>query len=168
MSNQPTDLAALVTGARTGRRLPPLGMGASDTERPFLIDGSSSLGSWVGRARFSGQGQPVNDEGTVAGQTQQVDIVGTFAATANSDRLTAIVSCETASAPAVWFTFARSRLTYATSGQEGLLKKRPKLLTISTGSSTLELGEVAQVFERSGRFQTGQIRSLLQVLEFQA
>jgi hypothetical protein len=133
---------------------------AANESHGRLSKARDGKGQWVGPAAFRGLVQPINNDGNLKDPVQ-IEQVGTVSVCLDSRRLLAIVDPDRSDGTRIWMGMDLSALEVETKGTEGLMKKRPQLVTLSSASMgfTLHMREVSQVF--GDRFQTGRSREFV-------
>ncbi len=154
------DLAVIVEAREAARAVPVLGMRCDKKEVPEPLAGPEPSGWWVALSTFRGQAR-AGGETKQLGDLVSITAQGVVALAVAGRRLLGIVSPDTSTAPAIWFASSISALRIESSGSQGVFKKRPTDIRLSTREWTLELAQVNRIFRPSNMIQYGQEGSLL-------
>lgn len=124
----------------------PLGMRCESTEMPSPLDDAEAvLGRWIGVSQFTGEAQRYSDAGNRQPQpTTATTVEGSVALTLTDDRLLVIVAPPTTDL-AVWISAGARELAIEPIGTEGVFKKRPRMVGVSTPTWRLHLGMASEV-----------------------
>jgi hypothetical protein len=164
------DATVLVDARGGAREIALLGMRCDEREIPAALSGTEPVGEWlIFRCMFAGSAMSGGERETL-GEAVEGTVEGTAALAVVEDRVIGIVSPDSASAPALWWSWSLASTTVEAHGTRGLFKKRPEKITLDRdggldgGGDTLLFEEVARNWGRKTGFQTGQEQSLLEAL----
>jgi len=153
--------AVLMSQRQTAVTLPALEMACDEKEIPEPANSSTPVGWWLAeRSSFRGAAALADHPDEYRSTTCE----GTTALAVTAERVIGIVCPNDGTTPAVWWSWGLPSLDIQTAGSQGFLKKRPTMITLAHDSASIELSGVSRLYRNSGRYQTGQEGSLLNVL----
>ncbi len=117
--------------------------------------------AFVGRARRPG-GEEVEEVTTRGGDPVAMTVVET------ERRLLGIIGQKDPAAPAIWWAWPLEALEVATEGVQGMLRKRPRMISITAFGSRLELIELSSMRIDKSSFTMGQENAFLKALRVRA
>jgi len=139
--------AALLIGTRDkSLEVRELGMRCDSREIPDLVeDSAAECRHWIAVTEFVGAA-------TFAGTTdeQQVDDANLAALVLGRHRLGGILKAEEGLA-ALWFAAPTSIIAASVLATGGLIRKKPRILTLQTPLWTIKIAEVDRLLSRNGR-----------------
>jgi hypothetical protein len=116
-----------------------------------------AAGSFVGQARAAGGGA-IEKVSTEAGQPVAMTVVET------EQCLLGILGQKDPAAPAIWWAWPLTELSVDTEGVQGMLRKRPRQISIIAFGSQVDLIEVSSVRNDKSSFTMGQEAAFMKAL----
>jgi len=117
-----------------------------------------AAGSFVGKARTADSAS-IEEVSTAPGQPVAMAVVET------EQRLLGILAQKDLAAPAIWWAWPLSALSVDTDGVQGMVRKRPRQISITAFGARVDLIEVSSVRNDKSSFTMGQEAAFLKALK---
>ncbi len=150
--------AMVVDSKGVPQQVEALRMRSDNRDIPTAVGDEAEVGAWIiGVCSFDGTVQRGDDE-------EQVTASAPAAIAVAGARVIGILSPNGKSDPAIWWSTDIADAKVTSAGSQGMFKKRPSSVLLATSEWTVNFSEVAQLFRKSHRMQSGQEASLLEAL----
>jgi hypothetical protein len=150
----------LVTSREAAIIVEPLQMRCESTEMPGPLQ-DDPVSRWIGVAQFGGDVKRYRPERR-DDPTEAVTVEGSIALCVTKDDRLLIIVAPMTMEPAVWIAAPLRQLTIEPVGSQGLFRKRPRYVTLSTPRWNLDVGMISEVFGRHAKAnQTGALHDRL-------